>query len=201
MKIADLRPADYNPRSITDKALAGLKTSLKEFGDISGIVWNKRTGNLVSGHQRVRALREEFGDELEITKQHLLLPTGEQVKVRIVDWDETKERAANLAANNPMIQGDFTSELAAVLEGVELSLPENLSLDLNLPEMKDLAPQRGGGPASDDYGPDPDSEQEAGSKLGGLEYRVVVTCMDESHQLELLERFEAEGLVCSALIS
>jgi len=55
--LADLRAASYNPREITQEALEGLGHSLEEFGDISGIVWNKRTGHLVAGHQRVEALR------------------------------------------------------------------------------------------------------------------------------------------------
>ena len=55
--IDDLKPASYNPRKISKKAFEGLEVSLKKFGDISGIVWNKRTGNLVSGHQRVAKLR------------------------------------------------------------------------------------------------------------------------------------------------
>ncbi len=47
----DLRPAHYNPREITAEAAEGLRHSLVEFGDISGIVWNQRTGNLVCGHR------------------------------------------------------------------------------------------------------------------------------------------------------
>jgi hypothetical protein len=30
---------------------------------------------------------------------------------------------------------------------------------------------------------------------------VLVTCRDEKHQLELLARFQAEGLPCKALLS
>lgn len=56
--ISDLRPASYNPRTIEDDAAAGLAQSLERFGDLSGIVWNQRTGHLVAGHQRVNQLRE-----------------------------------------------------------------------------------------------------------------------------------------------
>jgi len=57
-KIEDLRPAPYSPRPITDKAASRLGKSLNRFGDIAGIVWNKRTGHLVAGHQRVEQLRK-----------------------------------------------------------------------------------------------------------------------------------------------
>ena len=51
MPLADLKPAPYNPRTISEEALKGLGVSLEEFGDISGFTWNKQTGHLVTGHQ------------------------------------------------------------------------------------------------------------------------------------------------------
>lgn len=56
MALADLAPADYNPRRISPKAMQGLRASLTRFGELGGIVFNRRTGNLVGGHQRVKAL-------------------------------------------------------------------------------------------------------------------------------------------------
>ena len=56
MKLTDLKSAGYNPRTITDEQLGWLKKSLEEFGDLSGIVFNRRTGNTVGGHQRLKCL-------------------------------------------------------------------------------------------------------------------------------------------------
>ena len=103
----DLRPAAYNPRKIDAESLAGLGVSLREFGDISGLVWNSRTGNLVAGHQRLAALKAEYGDELAMDGEAVVAPTGERFPVRVVDWDEKTEKAANVAANNPHIAGEF----------------------------------------------------------------------------------------------
>jgi ParB-like chromosome segregation protein Spo0J len=55
--MSDLKPAPYNPRRIDERAQAGLTASIEQFGDISGITWNKRTGHIVSGHQRVEQLK------------------------------------------------------------------------------------------------------------------------------------------------
>jgi hypothetical protein len=33
------------------------------------------------------------------------------------------------------------------------------------------------------------------------QYLVLVTCQDENHELELLGRFQQEGLACKALLS
>jgi hypothetical protein len=42
---------------------------------------------------------------------------------------------------------------------------------------------------------------DASAKLDGLEYRIVIECRDEMHQVELIDRFEAEGLKCKPLMS
>lgn len=57
--LADLRPAPYNPRQIDNDAMDGLQHSVETFGDISGLVWNNKTGHLVCGHQRLKALQAE----------------------------------------------------------------------------------------------------------------------------------------------
>ena len=54
--VADLRDASYNPRHMSESALTALGVSQSEFGDISGFVFNVRTGNLVAGHQRKKNL-------------------------------------------------------------------------------------------------------------------------------------------------
>jgi len=38
-------------------------------------------------------------------------------------------------------------------------------------------------------------------ELGPAQYLVLVTCRDERHQVELLQRFTSEGLTCRALLS
>lgn len=117
--IKDLKPAECNPRIITPEALDGLKSSVSEFGDIGGIVFNVRLGCLVAGHQRVAALREKFGDGLTIEPDGCgngrIDTAAGPFGVRFVDWDETRTRAAMLVANNPEIQGDWTDAAADML--------------------------------------------------------------------------------------
>jgi hypothetical protein len=48
------------------------------------------------------------------------------------------------------------------------------------------------------------AENEAASDAAlsaNLEYKVIIDCTSEEHQAQLLERFEAEGLKCKALIA
>ncbi len=61
-KLTDLIPADYNPRKDLkpgDSEYEKLKRSLNEFGYVEPIIWNKQTGNVVGGHQRLKVLKAD----------------------------------------------------------------------------------------------------------------------------------------------
>lgn len=121
-RVADLVPADYNPRRISPKAMEGLKKSLAEFGAVQPIVVNERTGHIVGGHQRVKALAA-LG-QVETT-------------VIVVDLSMTREKALNVALNNPHISGEFDDGLGDLLDEINGEMPE-LFADLRLDEL--LAP-------------------------------------------------------------
>lgn len=118
--IQDLAAHPENPRSIDGESRRGLSASMRRFGNIAGIVWNRRTGFLVAGHQRVNVLMER-GATLELEPEpHITDPeTGESWPVRIVDWDETIADAAMVEANNPHVAGEFTDGLADILHRLE----------------------------------------------------------------------------------
>lgn len=118
-----------NARDITPAAMEGLKYSLEEFGDISGIVFNSRTGELVCGHQRVQALIDQHGDRPVAALDGL-----GGFRVRVVDWDRKKQRAANIAANNPHIAGHFTKGLQAQLAALAAA-DEEMFKALRLEEL------------------------------------------------------------------
>jgi hypothetical protein len=62
-----IKNAPYNPRQIDDHARKKLKENIKKKGLLDALVWNKRTGNLVSGHQRISIL-----DDIAGTDKYLL---------------------------------------------------------------------------------------------------------------------------------
>ena len=91
-----IEPAYYNPRKDLkpgDPEYEKLKKSIIEFDLVEPLVWNKRTGRLVSGHQRLKVLKELGYKEVEVS---------------VVDLDEKKEKALNIALNK--IQGDWDKE-------------------------------------------------------------------------------------------
>lgn len=79
----DLTPSPYNPRSISDEAASGLGVSIEEFGDLSGIVWNAKSGHLVAGHQRVAVLKAK-GAELQAEPLALVLD-GREFPIRVTE--------------------------------------------------------------------------------------------------------------------
>jgi ParB-like chromosome segregation protein Spo0J len=97
VEVKDLKPAPYNPRAISEDALDGLSHSIGEFGLVEPIVWNKRTGHVVGGHQRLKVLEREG---------------AKTTKVVVVDLTPEREKALNVALNSRHIQGSGQRALA-----------------------------------------------------------------------------------------
>ena len=126
MATKDLKPAPYNPRRISPEAMAGLEASLDRFGVVQPIIYNQRSGYVVGGHQRLKALKKK-----KITS----------TQVVVVDLDEIDEKALNVALNSPHISGEFTADLQALLEEIQEKdsmLFSSLLLDQLLGEASSL---------------------------------------------------------------
>ncbi len=189
-----------NARTISAKAQSGLKASTKKFGDLSGIVFNELSDELVAGHQRVRVLRRAGATDwvrTSPTEGYIEHPeTKERFKIRIVEWDDVTARAANLAANNPEIAGTYTDEAIDQLKQIEGELEEFDDLafgDLAAQLEKDLRKATRGGGGTDEEGADDESGEVKD------DFMVIVECTSEEHQREMIDRFAKEGLKCRAL--
>lgn len=65
---ADLLPASYNPRKDLkpgDAEYEKLKRSIEQFGYVEPVIWNKTTGRVVGGHQRLKVLIDMGISEVE----------------------------------------------------------------------------------------------------------------------------------------
>jgi ParB-like chromosome segregation protein Spo0J len=93
VNIDELRYALYNPRKELkkgDKEYEKLKKSIMEFGYIDPVIVNERNMTIIGGHQRVRVMKDLGYSEINCI---------------MVDLDESKERALNVALNK--ISGDW----------------------------------------------------------------------------------------------
>lgn len=210
--IADLAADGRNPRKISDEGAAGLAQSIEKFGDLAGITFNVRTGELVTGHQRVNQIRAKYGErEIEIIDAAagigvIRIDESHVFPVRVVDWSPAKQRAANVAANNPKIQGKFTDDLSAYLLEVEAELAAELPGALDALLLVDLM---AAGLDTSDATEKPEQETAAEEAEEEdpppadytMRFQVIIECASEEEQVALLDRLEEEGLKCRALIS
>ncbi|WP_195224903.1 site-specific DNA-methyltransferase [Schaalia turicensis] len=101
LPISELKPADYNPRKDLkpgDADYEKLKRSLTEFGYVEPVIYNRTTGHVGGGHQRLKVLAD-LGHTV--------------VDCVVVELDETREKALNVALNK--ISGDWDESKLALL--------------------------------------------------------------------------------------
>jgi len=123
---SEIRFADYNPRKLSNEARRQLKSNIKRNGIIGGLVWNKRTKILVSGHQRISILDE-------LNKYDNTPETDYIVKVEQIDVDEKTEKELNVWFNNTNVQGEFNMELLAeLIPQIEYKNAGFSEIDLNI---------------------------------------------------------------------
>ena len=110
-----IKNAPYNPRIMDEKAKKRLRQNIAKHGLVAALTWNRRTGNLVGGHQRLEQL-----DALEKSKDY-------DLTVCVVDVDEREEAALNVQLNNPSMQGEWDlDKLANMAEEFDLDLSTDL---------------------------------------------------------------------------
>lgn len=101
IQAGQLIPAGYNPRKDLkpgDAEYEKLRRSIEEFGYVEPVIWNKQTGNVVGGHQRLK----------------VMLQLGEtEIDCVVVDMDEQKEKALNIALNK--VSGSWDDDKLASL--------------------------------------------------------------------------------------
>lgn len=140
-----------NPRKISDKQIGDLKHSLETLGDLSGIVVNIPTGEIIGGNQRSKIIDL---DKCEILKSKIVTfkepnqqgtlrqgliktPGGNLLNYREVQWDEEQCRIANIAANKMGGDWDFETlknefeETDLFLGGFENSEISNIFAELS----------------------------------------------------------------------
>jgi hypothetical protein len=124
-----LRPDPANPNRMAPEDKARMAKSLAEFGDLSGVILNRRTGLLIGGHQRADVLT---GAEIHVVDldapepdgtvgRGYLIHAGRRYSLRVVDWSPDKAHAALLAANR---FGRVGQDEAALLKDLLESLDD-----------------------------------------------------------------------------
>jgi ParB-like chromosome segregation protein Spo0J len=108
VRLGDIKRAAYNPRKALkpgDPEYEKLAKSIETFGLVEPLVWNKKTGNLVGGHQRLTVLTQLRG-----------LSDDDTIEVSVVNLSLEQEKALNVALNNIAGQWDETALASLMTE-------------------------------------------------------------------------------------
>lgn len=153
-----------NPRTLTDKQARKLTESLEDLGDLSGIVHNLETDEVIGGNQRtsifnVNTCEIEMTHEADAPDEQgtvglgYIIWKGKRYTYRQVRWQPKRAERANIVANK--LGGDWDFDVLANEFDVDDLLtwgfePKEFGLD----DLDIAAPA----PESDESSPDKDIE-------------------------------------------
>lgn len=125
IKLADIKPAEYNPRvTLTEKdqEYKALAASIEDNGLVLPLVVNLRDGVLISGHQRL----------------NVLLASGEtETEAVVVDMDPAQAKALCIAMNK--LDGEWDNgSLADLLQELQDESADLLGTGFTRQEIDDL---------------------------------------------------------------
>lgn len=186
-KTAEFLPADYNPRKDLkpgDAEYEKLKRSIEQFGYVEPVIWNKTTGRVVGGHQRLKVLIDMGMTDVDCV---------------VIEVSEEKEKALNIALNK--ISGEWDNDklslLIADLQGADFDIsltgfdPAEID-DLFKESTKD-------GIEDDDFDVDAELQNPTFSKSGDLwclgNHRLICGDSTKAETYELLMAGKKANLV------
>lgn len=187
LPVAKLLPADYNPRKDLkpgDPEYEKLKRSIVEFGYVEPVIWNKTTGHVVGGHQRLKVLIDTGMTEVECV---------------VVEMSEEKEKALNVALNK--INGEWDKDKLALLITDLQGADFDVSLTgFDAPELDALFKDaQRAGVQDDDFDVDAALKEPAITKPGDLwllgKHRLVCGDSTKSDVFDLLMDGKQANLV------
>lgn len=121
--LSELNRAAYNPRVDLrpgDEEYESIRYSLERYGMIQPIVWNERTGNVVSGHQRLTVLQNQGVQEVEVSVVSLDEIAEKQLNVALNktegSWDNDKLTELLIELGEDAVHTGFTQEEIDVLQ-------------------------------------------------------------------------------------
>lgn len=100
---SQISEAPYNPRIMGEGQEKRLREAIEKHGLIGTLFWNRRTGNLVAGHQRLK--------QLDVLEGYPAKAADYEIRVTAIDVSEREEKQLNVLLNNPSVQGEFDIDL------------------------------------------------------------------------------------------
>lgn len=156
------------------EALTGV---LSEVGWVQSVIVNRTTGNVVDGHARIEEALK-LGDETPVPFIEVELSEEEEQKILL-----TIDPISAMAAADKQNLDALLQDVSTASAGVQSMLAE-------LAEKNGL-----------EYGAAIGGELNSSEDVIPSQFAIMIECRTEEEQAELLERLNAEGIKCKALIS
>jgi hypothetical protein len=176
IRAGDLVPHPLQYRLHPDVQRDALTASLREVGFARSLLGYRLADGriqLIDGH-----LRRGIDPNMEVTVELLDVSEDEARKLLF-----TLDPLSALADTDE----DVAAELAKLCDTDDETLRRLYDSLAGGPSVEDIVREAGA-----DDAPTPAVKEQ---------YLVLVTCRDEAHQIEILQRFQEEGLPCKALLS
>ncbi len=202
INITDIKPADYNPRKISNEEYERLINSVKTFGLVDPIIINLNDNTIIGGHQRYDVLMDMYIND-EIAKELPVMELGDIGWVfldeHLIVGDELSEMGLNLALNK--ISGEWDEDkLSIILKDLEVDGFDVSLTGFNVEEVKnmtfveeDVFDELKGFKDFED-----DDEDETGS-AEKVYFKLVLMLSSEKEQEELYLQLQEEGYDCQIL--
>jgi ParB-like chromosome segregation protein Spo0J len=180
VKLGDLQPWEHNPRKLTKRQAERLIASWEKFGQFQTIAIGPNN-EIYDGHQRLHVLHRVHGDNYTVDARRCDRALSEDERAVITlaanvlygswDWDQLAQWDAEAIKDWGM-----DAETLATWNNDAANLATMLGVDIQ-------------------------PDQPAGEDVIDEQYSILIECESEVAQADLLDRFNAEGLKCRALIS
>lgn len=108
-----------NPKRHSDERVKLQKKNLQKVGFLGGIVWNEKSGNLIDGHRRIKAMDLHY-------KYDGTSSTDYNVKVEVVNLDDKaeKEQLTYMAVGNTKPDIDLIADYINDIDYSDVGLSE-----------------------------------------------------------------------------
>lgn len=126
-----------NPKRHSDEKVKLQKKNLQKIGFLGGIVWNEKSGNLIDGHRRIKAMDLHY-------KYDGTSGTDYDVKVEVVGLDDKteKEQLTYMAIGNTKPDIDLIAKYIVDIDysdaGLDIGeLNDILAINTDIPSLSD----------------------------------------------------------------
>lgn len=126
-----------NPKRHSDEKVKLQKKNLQKVGFLGGIVWNEKSGNLIDGHRRIKAMDLHY--KFDSTPD-----TDYNVKVEVVNLDDKaeKEQLTYMAMGNTKPDIDLIANYISDIDYSDIGLDigelnDILAINMETPSLDD----------------------------------------------------------------